>query len=129
MLQRAKPFDPNGQFETLLTEIESTLHDANAKIARLAWLREKIGEEYRKAQGALDDLETFTESEAGLLFKLNEDPQKAERAMSDLRKKFNFPFCRFGREIRYTKSHLVEICGLLEINGDSRSKNLLKRAA
>ena len=129
MLERSKPFDPNSQFETLLSEIESTLHDANAKIARLAWLREKIGQEYKKAQGAIEDLETFTESEAGLLFKLNEDPQKAERAMADLRRKFDFPFCKFGREIRYTKAQLVEICGLLEINGKSRSKNQMKRAA
>ena len=129
MLERSKPFDPNSQFETLLSEIESTLHDANAKIARLAWLREKIGQEYKKAQGAIEDLETFTESEAGLLFKLNEDPQKAERAMADLRRKFDFPFCKFAREIRYTKPQLVEICGLLEINGKAKSKNQLKRAA
>ena len=129
MLERSQPFDPNDQFESLLTEIESTLHDANAKIARLAWLREKISQEYKKAQGAVEDLETFTESEAGQLFKLNEEPQKAERAMADLRRKFNFPFCRFGREIRYTKSQLIEICGLLEINGNSKSKKLLKRAA
>ena len=129
MLERSKPFDPNSQFETLLSEIESTLHDANAKIARLAWLREKIGQEYKKAQGAIEDLETFTESEAGLLFKLNEDPQKAERAMADLRRKFDFPFCKFGREIRYTRPQLVEICGLLEINGKAKSKNQLKRAA
>ena len=129
MLERSKPFDPNSQFETLLSEIESTLHDANAKIARLAWLREKIGQEYKKAQGAIEDLETFTESEAGLLFKLNEDPQKAERAMADLRRKFDFPFCKFGREIRYTRPQLVEICGLLEINGKGKSKNQLKRAA
>ena len=129
MLERSKPFDPNSQFESLLTEIESTLHDANAKIARLSWLREKISQEYKKAQGAIEDLETFTESEAGLLFKLNDDPQKAERAMADLRRKFDFPFCKFGREIRYTKPQLVEICGLLEINGKARSKNQMKRAA
>ena len=110
-------------------KIESTLHDANAKIARLAWLREKISQEYKKAQGAIEDLETFTESEAGLLFKLNDDPLKAERAMADLRRKFDFPFCKFGREIRYTKTQLVEICGLLEINGKTKSKNQLRRAA
>jgi hypothetical protein len=129
MLERSKPFDPNALFETLLIEIESTLQDANAKIARLAWLREKLGQEYKKAQDALEDLETFTECEAGQLFKLNEDPQKAERAMADLRRKFNFPFCRFGREIRYTKPQLIEICGLLEINGKARTKNQMKRAA
>ena len=129
MLERSKPFDPNSQFESLLTEIESTLHDANAKIARLSWLREKISQEYKKAQGAIEDLETFTESEAGLLFKLNDDPQKAERAMADLRRKFDFPFCKFGREIRYTKPQLVEICRLLEINGKAKSKNQMKRAA
>ena len=129
MLERTNAFDPNSQFETLLTEIESTLHDANAKIARLAWLREKIGQEYKKALKDIGDLETFTESEAGLLFKLNEDPQKAERAMADLRRKFDFPFCRFGREIRYTKPQLVEICELLQINGKTKSKNLMKRAA
>jgi len=111
MLERSKPFDPSAQFETLLAEIESTLQDANAKIARLAWLREKLGQEYRKTQNALGELETFTELEAGQLFKLNDDPQKAERAMADLRRKFNFPFCRFGREIRYTKPQLIEICG------------------
>ena len=129
MLERTKAFDPNSQFESLLTEIESTLHDANTKIARLAWLREKISQEYKKALKDIGDIETFTESEAGQLFKLNEDPQKAERAMADLRRKFDFPFCRFGREIRYTKAQLVEICGLLEINGKTRSKNQMKRAA
>ena len=129
MLERTKAFDPNSQFESLLTEIESTLHDANTKIARLAWLREKISQEYKKALKDIGDIETFTESEAGQLFKLNEDPQKAERAMADLRRKFDFPFCRFGREIRYTKAQLVEICGLLEINGKTKSRNQMKRAA
>ena len=129
MLERTKAFDPNSQFESLLTEIESTLHDAKTKISRLAWLREKIGQEYKKALKDIGDIKTFTESEAGLLFKLNEDPEKAERAMADLRRKYDFPFCKFGREIRYTKPQLVEICGLLEINGKAKSKNQLKRAA
>ena len=120
MQRTHKQFDPSEQFDALMTELESVLVDAGAKISRLAFLREKIAEESRRYQATADALVVQTEAEAGRLFQLNDDPKKAERAMRDLRRKFDLPHCRFGRDVRYTREQLREIATILEVNGQRR---------
>lgn len=125
-------FDPSTRFDELMIEMESSIYETLANFERLTFLRKKIAEEMTAAQAAADRLELLTEAEAGQLFKLNDDPQKAERAMRDLRRKFQFPFCRVGREVRYTREQLREITALLEINGKQRKpihSSPLRRAA
>ncbi|MCW5955251.1 MAG: helix-turn-helix domain-containing protein [Pyrinomonadaceae bacterium] len=114
-MQRAtKQFDPGDQFDQLLNEIDATLNETAAKFDRLIWLRKKIAEQFDAARQAAERLELFTEEEAAEI--LRTEP----RMLADLRRKFDLPFCRLGRDVRYTRSQLTEICGLLEINGKRR---------
>lgn len=126
MQRTHKQFNPSGQFESLLTELESVLVDAEAKISRLAFLREKIAADHAALAAALDTLDVYTEDEAAAVLKT--DP----RMLADMRRRFNLPFFRIGREVRYTGEHLREATALLEVNAKSRKAiqaSPLKRAA
>ena len=124
-----KQFDPAENFDSIAEEVDALCFDLTAKLDRLKWLRGKIAEQIARAQTDADRLELFTEAEAGLTFKLNSDPTKAERAMADLRRRHDFPHVRAGREIRYTREQLREVAALLEMNskprrGENRSRHL-----
>lgn len=120
MQRTHKKFDPVEQFDSLMVEVESALVSAKANFERLAFLREKIAAEHAATQAAADEFQVQTEAEAGLLFQLNDDPTKAERAMRDLRRRHDLPHCRFGRDVRYTREQLREIAAILEVNGKRR---------
>lgn len=109
-----KPFDPSQQFDSLMTELESVMIDAGAKIARLAFLREKIAAEHAALQAAVDALECYTEEEAAAQLKTT------ARMLKDLRSRHRLPHFLVGREVRYTGEQLREIVAILELNGKSR---------
>jgi len=115
-----KEFDPAENFEQITDEMAVMMSDLSAKLARLEWLRLKMAERIAQAETDAARFETFTEAEAGLLFKLHADAEKAGRAMADLRRLHDLPHIRLGREVRYTREHLREITALLEMNAKSR---------
>lgn len=126
MREPAKQFDPGAQFEALMNEIEAELIDTQSKLARLAWLREKIAAEHAALAAAVDTLDVYTEEEAAALLKTD------ARMLADMRRRFNLPFFRVGREVRYTGEHLREATALLEVNKKPRKAlqaSPLKRAA
>jgi hypothetical protein len=131
-MQKAnKQFDPSDQFAELLNEIDATLQDTAAKFDRLNWLRKKMAEQFAAAIAASDTIDIYTEAEAAEILKLGSGKQ-GENALRHLRSKFGLPFLRFGREVRYTREHLREICSLLEMNRKPRKAmqaEPLKRAA
>lgn len=114
MQRTEKQFDPSEQFDSLMTELESELIGAQSKLARLAWLRERIAAEHAALQAAVDALECYTEEEAAAKLKTD------SRMLADLRRRHRLPYFRVGREVRYTGEHLREITALLEMNGKPR---------
>lgn len=126
MRETQKQFDPSRQFGELMTEIEGELNGMTSKLARLIWLREKIAAEHAALEAAVDALDVYTEEEAAALLKTD------SRMLADLRKRYNLPFFRVGREVRYTAEQLREATVLLGMNGKPRKAlqaTPLKRAA
>ncbi len=114
MPPKPSQFEPGQQFDSLMIELESELATAGAKIARLAFLREKIAAEHAALQAAVDALGFYTEEEAAAVLKIE------ARLLRDLRKRHNLPHTRFSKYVRYTPDHVREIVAILEMNGNRR---------
>lgn len=107
--KQAKEFEPSLQMQAVFDELQSAMLAAKAAIDRVEWLKNRMIEEVQTAKDAGKKLELFTEKEAAELFGIK------EQQMADMRRRHNLPHCSFGKFPRYTKTQLIEICGILEV--------------
>ena len=115
MLSKPKQFEPERQVEAATVEFDDAIQAAEAAVSRLQRLRNRLASEIENLRSEREQLEIYTEEEAAEILKI-ERPQ----LLADLRRRHDLPHFLAGREPRYTKEHLAEICRRLEVN--SRAK-------
>lgn len=116
MLAKPKQFELPAQISAALDELEAANAMAAAAHERVRRLAERLTAELEKLQEMADSFEVFTEAEAAALFKLEstaKNPERAELQMRELRRRYDLPHVSIGRETRYTRQHLIEICAIL----------------
>lgn len=114
-------FEPQTQIVAAFDELQTAMNDAQAAINRVAWLKDRLIENFNAMQSAHDDLEIYTEAQAATMFQIE------EKQLADMRRRMNLPYVPMGKFPRYTKTHLIEICSILEVNKSGRLR--LRKAA
>lgn len=121
MLKKPKKFEPQTQIVDACGELAKAMGEAKAALDRVFWLKDRLLENYDAMRSAQDDLEIYTEDQAAAMFKIE------AKQLADMRRRMNLPFVPMGKFPRYTKTHLIEICSMLEVN--KKGQYRLRKAA
>lgn len=110
MSKKTRQLEPQQQIVAAFEELQKAMLAAQAAINRVAWLKDRLLQDFAAMQKVNDDLEIYTEAQAAALFHIE------EKTFAEMRRRMDFPNTRFGNIPRYTKTHLNEICLMLEVN-------------
>lgn len=102
-------------------DLQKAMNEAKAAIDRVFWLKDRLMENFEAMRTAQDDLEIYSEDQAAAMFQID------AKHLADMRRRMNLPFVPMGKFPRYTKTHLIEICSMLEVN--KKGQYRLKKAA
>lgn len=117
-----KQFDPAGQFEQVLAEVDVKIHELAVTLDRLRWLRERMAEEFARVRDAADPVFLMSEEQAAEIFGVK------TTHLAELRRTHDLPHCKFGPFVRYTRQQMAAACDILSMNNKRFAAGMKKAA-